>query len=63
VKYANIKQIPFRPRLALAILYLAALGLIMTANVIAILADFTAGYMTGFVLQFGLLAHLLNRTS
>jgi len=62
VKYANIKQIPFRPRVTLAVLYLVALGLIMTANTLSILGDFTPGYLAGLILQTVLLVHLIRRT-
>lgn len=57
----QISELPFRPRVALGLLYLAALGLIMTANTIAILKGCTPGYTAGLILQFYLLFHLIRR--
>ena len=57
----QLSELPFRAQLPLGILYLIALGLIMTANTIAILKDCTPGYTAGLILQFYLLFHLIRR--
>lgn len=60
MKYANLRQIPYRPRLVLAGLYLTGLGVIFTGITIAILDGFTAGYTIGMVIELIILAHLLK---
>jgi len=62
MKYASLRQVPRRQRIPIALLYLVAAGLILAANTISLLADFTAGYLAGLIIQFILLVHLINRS-
>ncbi len=57
----HIRELSRRQRIPIAILYLTALGLIMTANVIALLDGFALGYSIGLICEFILLIHVINR--
>jgi hypothetical protein len=62
VKYASLREVPRRQRIGIALLYLVALGVVLAANIISLLADFTIGYLAGLIIQSVLLVHLINRT-
>lgn len=61
VKYEKLHNLPVKPRVFIAVLYLVALGLVMAAYIIALMRDYTLGFTLAVVLELVLLAHLLKR--
>ena len=57
----RISELPFRPRLAVCLLYLAATGLALAAGVLAGLRGFSAGLAAAAILEFVILAILIRR--
>lgn len=57
----KIHQLPFRARLTLAILYITALGVILTIIFISAARNFLAGIAIGFTLEIAMTIHLIHR--
>ncbi len=60
-KYQRLSQLPSGPRLGLALLYLIALALAVTASVIAIARDFGMGINLAGAFEVVMSIHVLRR--
>ena len=57
----QFRPLPARVRAALGVLYLTGIGLILAAETISLLANFTAGYLGGLLIEAVLLVHLVRK--